>query len=47
MSDIVTPWGPVGYITYKRTYARRLKENDLEKWIDIMLEERDSKGDQK
>jgi len=24
-----TPWGPVGYITYKRTYARRLKENSL------------------
>ncbi len=23
-----TPWGPVGYITYKRTYARRLDEND-------------------
>jgi hypothetical protein len=23
-----TPWGPVGYITYKRTYARRLKDSD-------------------
>ena len=23
-----TPWGPVGLITYKRTYARRLKEAD-------------------
>jgi adenosylcobalamin-dependent ribonucleoside-triphosphate reductase len=22
------PWGPVGYITYKRTYARRLNETD-------------------
>lgn len=22
-----TPWGEVGYITYKRTYARKLKEN--------------------
>lgn len=22
------PWGPIGYITYKRTYARRLNEND-------------------
>lgn len=21
-------WGPVGYVTYKRTYARRLNEND-------------------
>jgi ribonucleotide reductase alpha subunit len=26
---VVTPWGEVGYITYKRTYARRLKENDI------------------
>lgn len=25
----VTPWGEIGYITYKRTYARRLNENDL------------------
>lgn len=23
-----TPWGEIGYITFKRTYARRLKEND-------------------
>lgn len=23
-----TPWGPVGYITYKRTYARRLDNDD-------------------
>ena len=22
------PWGPVGYITFKRTYARRLSEFD-------------------
>ena len=26
MSDKAIPWGPVGYITYKRTYARRLDE---------------------
>lgn len=25
---INTPWGEIGYITYKRTYARRLNEND-------------------
>ena len=24
--DKEVPWGPVGYITYKRTYARRLNE---------------------
>jgi len=27
-SGIETPWGPVGYIVYKRTYSRRLNEND-------------------
>ena len=26
--NVVTPWGMLGYITYKRTYARRLYEND-------------------
>ena len=26
MNNIETPWGETGYITYKRTYARRLKE---------------------
>lgn len=24
-----TPWGGIGYITFKRTYARRLKEDDV------------------
>lgn len=29
MTDIIeTPWSSIGYITYKRTYARRLNEND-------------------
>lgn len=26
--DIKTPWGEIGYIVFKRTYARRLKEDD-------------------
>jgi len=26
-NEIVTPWGEAGFITFKRTYARRLKEN--------------------
>lgn len=26
---IGTPWSSVGYLTYKRTYARRLDENDI------------------
>lgn len=25
---VETPWGRIGYITFKRTYARRLKEDD-------------------
>ena len=24
--DKEVPWGPVGYVTYKRTYSRRLEE---------------------
>lgn len=24
----ITPWGEIGYITYKRTYSRKLKESD-------------------
>ena len=26
--ELQTPWGPLGYVTYKRTYARRLSENN-------------------
>ena len=29
LSGVETPWGPIGYITYKRTYARRLNENNI------------------
>lgn len=25
---IKVPWGPIGYVVYKRTYSRRLKEDD-------------------
>ena len=28
MSKVFTPWGPVGYLTYKRTYARRVNPNN-------------------
>lgn len=28
-SDVITPFSTVGYITYKRTYARRMNENDI------------------
>jgi ribonucleoside-triphosphate reductase len=27
--SIKVPWGPIGYIVYKRTYSRRLKEDDI------------------
>jgi len=27
LKEIKTPWGEIGYITYKRTYSRRLKED--------------------
>ena len=26
--DVITPWGMLGYITYKRTYARRINEDN-------------------
>jgi hypothetical protein len=29
MTTAITPWSSVGYLTYKRTYARRLDENDI------------------
>ena len=28
MEQQVTPWGEIGYLVFKRTYARKLKEND-------------------
>ena len=38
--NIVTPWSTVGYLTYKRTYARRLNETDIngptEEWADTV-----------
>ena len=30
------PWGPVGYITYKRTYARPLNNLQTEEWEDTV-----------
>lgn len=38
--SIITPWSSVGYLTYKRTYARRLDENATnsvtEEWPDTV-----------
>lgn len=30
MSNIETPWGPLGYVVFKRTYARRIEEDKLD-----------------
>lgn len=30
MSELKTPWGEIGYITFKRTYARRLNETRID-----------------
>ncbi len=30
--DLVPPWGPVGYVTYKRTYSRRVDHAPTEEW---------------
>ena len=39
-NQVKTPWSSVGYLTYKRTYARRLNENDpsskTEEWKDTV-----------
>jgi len=44
--DLQTPWGEIGYITFKRTYARRLKEEDpnskTEEFHDVIKREIDA-----
>jgi adenosylcobalamin-dependent ribonucleoside-triphosphate reductase len=44
--DTKTPWGEIGYITFKRTYARRLKEDDpnskTEEFFDVIKREIDA-----
>lgn len=32
----VIPWGPVGYVTYKRTYSRPTKNGKTEEWQDTI-----------
>jgi len=39
-SEVVTPWGEIGYITFKRTYARKLKDsNSTEEFPDVVERE--------
>lgn len=35
--DVTTPWGMLGYITYKRTYARIKNNNNTEEFRDTIL----------
>lgn len=35
-SSSPTPWGPVGYVTYKRTYSRPTKNGKTEEWQDTI-----------
>jgi ribonucleoside-triphosphate reductase (thioredoxin) len=30
--DVLPPWGPCGYVTYKRTYARMMESGVTEEW---------------
>ena len=32
--DLTPPWGPMGYVIYKRTYARRREDGRLEEWFE-------------
>lgn len=34
--QINTPWGPVGYVTYKRTYSRPMIQGGTEEWPDTI-----------
>lgn len=48
--DIEVPWGEIGYITFKRTYARRIKEEDpnskTEEFWQVVQRELDSSDKQ-
>jgi ribonucleoside-triphosphate reductase len=34
--EIETPWGPIGYIVYKRTYSREMEDGTMEEWRDTI-----------
>lgn len=35
--EAIPPWGPVGYVTFKRTYSRRKADGRSESWFDSIL----------
>jgi len=37
LPNIKTPWSSVGYLTYKRTYARPLENGETEEFEDTVL----------
>ena len=48
MNEIVTPWSPIGYVTYKRTYARKMGNGRTEEFhetIERVLKACDSQLD--
>ena len=36
MNEVVTPWSSVGYLTYKRTYSRKINETQTEEFEDTV-----------
>lgn len=34
--QVETPWSSVGYLTYKRTYSRKISEDKTEEWVDTV-----------
>ena len=34
--QIETPWSSVGYLTYKRTYSRKINNDKTEEWADTV-----------
>lgn len=34
--DTLVPWGPIGYIVYKRTYSRTKEDGTKEEWFDTV-----------
>lgn len=39
-SELTPPWGPIGYVTFKRTYARRVQDSKrprTEEWWETLL----------
>lgn len=36
--QVITPWGPLGFITYKRTYARKINDSDATSRTEVFSE---------